>query len=129
MPFLVRGAVPLIHSFHTDLLTTVCPEFYVLLRCLYSFRFLQIPQRFKLANYSHHIRVVLSAKLACFVSHRYLLCDTTIDIHRRSQTSFTAPCNGVVSHWAQIGGLRPRSLRALRHFTRVLSSRSDRRCW
>ena len=28
------------------------------------------------------------------------------DIHRRSQTSHTAPCNGVVSHGAQIGGLR-----------------------
>ena len=30
----------------------------------------------------------------------------TIDIHGISQTSYTAPCNGVVSHGAQIGGLR-----------------------
>ena len=28
------------------------------------------------------------------------------DIHQRSQTSYTAPCNGVVSHGAQFGGLR-----------------------
>ena len=28
------------------------------------------------------------------------------DIQWRSQTSYTAPCNGVVNHWAQIGGLR-----------------------
>ena len=28
----------------------------------------------------------------------------TIDIHGRSQTSYTALCNGVVSHGAQIGG-------------------------
>ena len=29
-----------------------------------------------------------------------------IAIYRRSQTSYTAPCNGVVSHGAQIGDLR-----------------------
>ena len=28
------------------------------------------------------------------------------DIHQRSQTSYTTPCNGVVSHGAQFGGLR-----------------------
>ena len=67
-----------------------------------------------------------------------------IAIYRRSQTSYTAPCNGDVSHGAQIGDLRLftdharknnakpmhlRSLRTVRYFTRVLSSRSDRsRC-
>ena len=30
----------------------------------------------------------------------------TIDIHQRSRTSYTAPCNGVVSHRTQTGGLR-----------------------
>ena len=29
-----------------------------------------------------------------------------IDIHQRSQTSYTTPCNGVISHGAQFGGLR-----------------------
>ena len=28
------------------------------------------------------------------------------DIHRRYQTFYTAPCNGIVSHGAQYGGLR-----------------------
>ena len=28
-----------------------------------------------------------------------------IDIHGRSQTSYITPCDGVISHWAQIGGL------------------------
>ena len=55
----------------------------------------------------------------------------TIDIQGRSQT-YTAPCNGVVSHGAQNRGflpttyaktnviqIRPRSLRAVRRFTRV----------
>ena len=32
-------------------------------------------------------------------------CHITADIHGRSQVSYTAPCNGVVSHWAQIGSL------------------------
>ena len=30
----------------------------------------------------------------------------TTDIHQRYQTSYTAPCNRVVSHGAQFGGLR-----------------------
>ena len=34
------------------------------------------------------------------------ICMCTIDIHQRSWTSYTAQCNGVVSHGAQIGGLR-----------------------
>ena len=29
-----------------------------------------------------------------------------IDIHGRSKTSYIPPCNGVISHGAQIGGLR-----------------------
>ena len=33
------------------------------------------------------------------------ICATTTDIHHRSQTSYTTPCNGVVSHGAQFGGL------------------------
>ena len=32
------------------------------------------------------------------------LCDTHTDIHGRSQTSYTAPCNGIILHGAQIGG-------------------------
>ena len=62
-------------------------------------------------------------------------CVSLINIHGRSQTSYTAPCNGVVSHGAQIGDLwvfadhtrkktntkqmHPRSLRAERRFTPV----------
>ena len=50
------------------------------------------------------------------------------DVQKRSQTLYTAPCNGVVSHGAQIGGLPvfanhtrkkqmcPRTSRIVRHF-------------
>ena len=33
-------------------------------------------------------------------------CTSAIDIHGRSQTTYTGPCKGIVSHGAQIGGLR-----------------------
>ena len=66
--------------------------------------------------------------------------DLTIDIHERSQTSYTTPCNGVVSHGTQIGGLcvfadrtrknkrKTNALTILLHraaFYTCLSSRSD----
>ena len=62
------------------------------------------------------------------------------DIQGKSQTWYTAPCNGVVSHGDQIGGIRvfadntrntsakqmrPRSSRAMQHYNAYLSSRSD----
>ena len=41
-----------------------------------------------------------------FDHHKSKLFVSFIDIHRRSRTSYIAPFNGVVSHGAQIGGLR-----------------------
>ena len=34
------------------------------------------------------------------------ICVCSTDLDRRSRTSYTAPCNGVVSHGAPIGGFR-----------------------
>ena len=34
------------------------------------------------------------------------ICMGATDIKGRSQTSYTAPCNDIVSHVAQIGGIR-----------------------
>ena len=34
-----------------------------------------------------------------------IISDSSTDTQGRSQTSYTAPCNGAVSHGAQIGGL------------------------
>ena len=60
--------------------------------------------------------------------------ESTTDVQGRSQTLYTTLCNGLVSHWAQIGGIadhththknkckqmRPRSsCTAVRHFTHV----------
>ena len=56
---------------------------------------------------------------------------STIDIEKRSQNSYTSPCNGVVSHGATIrvfaghtcrnksNKMRPQSSRAMRRFMRV----------
>ena len=41
-----------------------------------------------------------------FVEPNIYLCLQHRYIHQRSQTSYTSPCNGVVSHRAQFGGLR-----------------------
>ena len=67
-----------------------------------------------------------------------------IDIQGRSQTSYTAPCNGIVSHGLKFGvfkflptthaktntkPMRLRSSRTVRRLRRVIFSRSDRsRC-
>ena len=63
-----------------------------------------------------------------------------IDIHQRSQTSYTTPCNGIDSHGAQIGGLRvfadhtcknkrTHNLRALYGVLRVCLSLPSDRSW
>ena len=36
----------------------------------------------------------------------FTVCDKPTDIEGRYQTPYTTPCDGVVSHWAQIGGLQ-----------------------
>ena len=41
-----------------------------------------------------------------FKNNNKCLYVPTTDIQGRSQTSYTAPCNGVVNHGAQIGGVR-----------------------
>ena len=65
---------------------------------------------------------------------------TTTDMHQRSQTSYTALCNGFISHGDQFGVFgflrttytktdtksnRPQSLHVMRRFMCVLTSRSD----
>ena len=48
---------------------------------------------------------------------------TIVDTRRRSWTSFTAVCNGVISHGAQIGGLR--TLGFCRPHTRKNTSKTN----
>ena len=69
-----------------------------------------------------------------------VVLDIPTDIQGRSQTSHTIPCNGIISHGAQIGGIwvfanhtrnnkakqmHLRSLRTMRCFYACLSSQSD----
>ena len=96
-------------------------------------------------TYNWNKKRLVSSNFSCCTSILLPLISAKLtDIQGRSQTSYTAPCNGVVSHGAQIGGLRvfadhthknKRKANASRTFTShavfyaCLSSRSDRCRW
>ena len=64
-----------------------------------------------------------------YIRDLWLGCIFLTDTKRRSQISYTAPYDGIVSHWAEFGvfgflltthtkQIRPRSLHTMRRFTR-----------
>ena len=55
-----------------------------------------------------------------------IMCVPITDIHQRSQTSYSAWCNGIVSHGVQFGGLRVFAIHTCKRKCKQIRSRSSR---